>query len=125
MNEWSNEKKYEFAFNNQLPRVFEVVNAIIAVDPSAAHTRAADSLDKKAAVHAAARALEKLWGEAFAACHVKSINAIKNHINNILSKYHNFMKNNIREKTKESPNGKNIKSGVIKIPFFLIAFRKT
>ena len=93
MNEWSNEKKYEFAFNNQVPRVFEVINAIIAVKPGAAYTRAAHSLHKKAAVHAAARVLEKLWSEAFSACHIKSINAIKNNINSILTKYHNSMKN--------------------------------
>ena len=31
------EKIYEFSFNNQLPRVYDVVNAIISVEPGAVH----------------------------------------------------------------------------------------
>ena len=74
--EQNNELRYEFGFNNQLPRVFELVNAIVAV------------------VHAAAFVLEKIWSEAFSSCHVKSLSGIKKHISSVLVKYSNFMKNN-------------------------------
>ena len=61
MNEWSQGHKYEFAFHNQLPRVFEVVNAIIAVEPGTANTQPGkESVSTKASIHAAALAIQKL-----------------------------------------------------------------
>ena len=99
------EKVYEFGFNNQLPRVFEVVNSIISVEPGAAShkTGQPESMPRLAVTHAAATKIRGLWAAAFSDDLVKSLTAIKNQVKKSLDKYGKFMKKgnkSTREKLK-------------------------
>ena len=88
------ETLYEFGFSSQLPRVFEVVNAIISVEPGAAShkTGQSESLSRLSVIHSAATKIRTLWVEAFSEEHVKTINAVKHQIRKSLENYSKFMK---------------------------------
>ena len=88
------EKVYEFGFNKQLARVFEVTNSIVSIEPGAAShkTGQPQSAPRLAVTHAAATKLRELWVAAFSEDHVKSLTAIKNQVKKSLDKYAKFTK---------------------------------
>ena len=53
---------YVFSFNNQLPRIFEVVNAIITVEPTAFSYRKGipESLNRQSVINSYAENLKRL-----------------------------------------------------------------
>ena len=89
----SNKTIYEFSFNEQLPRVYEVVNCIISVTPGAGRHRSKqpESANVKAAIHSCSTKLKELWEKAFGTDATKSLTAIKKQIRNILHDYSKFM----------------------------------
>ena len=72
-------KIYEFSFNEQLPRVYEVVYGIISVAPGAAHYRTTqkESEDVRDAIHGCSTKLKKLQENAFGTGTIKSLTSIK------------------------------------------------
>ena len=97
------EKVYEFGFNNQLPRVFEVTNSTVSIEPgTASHkTGQPESAPRLAMTHAAATKLRELWVAAFSEDHVKSLTAIKNQVKKSLDKYAKFMKKGKQSKREK------------------------
>ena len=84
---------YEFSFNEQLPRVYEVVNGIISVSPGAAHYRKnqPESANVKDAIHAYSTKLKELWEKGFGKDAIKSLTTIKYQIRKELKNYSKFM----------------------------------
>ena len=91
----ANKTIYEFSFNEQLPRVYEVVNCIISVAPGAGYVRPNRSLSEnvKDAIHGCSVKLKNLWERAFGTSAIKSLTAIKHQIKDELKKYSTHMGN--------------------------------
>ena len=85
----SNKTIYEFSFNEQLPRVYEVVNCIISVAPGAGYFRPNRPLSEnvKDAIHGCSVKLKNLWERAFGSRSIKSLSAIKKQIRNYLKQF--------------------------------------
>ena len=88
----SNNAIYEFSFNEQLPRVYEVVNCIISVSPGAGCLRSdrPESANVRAAIHGCSIKLKELWEKAFGTDVIKSLPAIKKQIRKELHNYSTF-----------------------------------
>ena len=84
---------YEFSFNEQLPRVYEVVYSIISVSPGAAYfrTNQKESANVTDAIHGCSIKLKELWEKAFGTGAIKSLTAIKYQIRKELKNYSTFM----------------------------------
>ena len=54
---------YVFSFNNQLPRIFEVVKALITVEPTVLSYRKGkpESLNRQSVINSCAENLKRLW----------------------------------------------------------------
>ena len=89
----ANKTIYEFSFNEQLPRVYEVVNCIISVAPGARYVRPKrpESANVQDAIHGCSVKLRNLWERAFGTSVIKSLRAIKKQIRNYLKSYSNHM----------------------------------
>ena len=76
----ANKTIYEFSFNEQLPRVYEVVNCIISVAPGARYVRPKrpESANVQDAIHGCSVKLRNLWERAFGTSAIKSFQPSKN-----------------------------------------------
>ena len=76
----ANKTIYEFSFNEQLPRVYEVVNCIISVAPGARYVRPKqpESANVQDAIHGCSVKLRNLWERVFGTSAIISLSAIKN-----------------------------------------------
>ena len=73
----SNNTIYAFSFNEQLPRVYEVVNCIVSVSPGAGcyRTSQPESANVTAAIHGCSTKLKELWEKAFGTGVIKHFNS--------------------------------------------------
>ena len=99
------ERVYEFSFNNQLPRIYEVVNVVLSIEPGAASKKKGkpESLARQTVVHSCSSKLKTLWEQAFGANLIKTLNAIKYKLRKVLDDYAKFMKKgkiSLEKKTK-------------------------
>ena len=85
---------YLFSFNNQLPRIFEVVNAIITVELTVLSYRKgrSESLNKQSVINSCAENLKRLWKLTFRINFIKTIRTIKCQIRKTLDDYVKSMK---------------------------------
>ena len=85
---------YEFSFNEQLPRIYEVVYGIISASLGAAFLKKGKptSANVAAAIHGCSIKLKELWEKAFGASTIKSLTALKKQIQKKLDSYSLFMK---------------------------------
>ena len=70
---------YIFSFNNQLPRAFDAVNAIITVEPTVFSYRKGrpESLNRQSAINSCAENLKRLWEQSLETNSIKTVRAIK------------------------------------------------
>ena len=91
---------YVFSFNNQLPRIFEIVNAIITVEPTALSYRKGrpESLNRQSVIKSCDENLKRLWKQSYGTNFIKTIRAIKCQIRKTLDDYVKFMKRHSKKK---------------------------
>ena len=66
---------YVFSFNNRLPRIFEIINAIITVEPTSLSYRKGrpELLNRQSVINACAENLKRLWEQSFGTNFMKAI----------------------------------------------------
>ena len=90
---------YVFSFNNQLPRIFEVVKALITVEPTVLSYRKGkpESLNRQSVINSCTENLKRLWEQSFGTNFIKTIRAIKCQIRKTLDNYEEFMKRQLKK----------------------------
>ena len=82
----STKQGYAFAFNDQLPTVYQAVSQIVYVSPGGSPNK--ETQLRKNAIHRFAVQLQALWCKAFTEEHVLTINAIKNNLRKHINSYY-------------------------------------
>ena len=97
---------YEFSFNDQLPRIFEVVKALFSAEPGAAWIKKdrKDSAPVSSAIHECCSKLQTEWEKAFGAGTIKTLKSIKKTVRKHLLDYASVSKHKegstLRQKRK-------------------------
>ena len=108
---------YVFSFNNQLPRIFEVICATVTVEPTVLSYRKGrpESLNRQSVINSSAGNLKLLWEESFGINFKKTITAIECQIRKTLDDYVKFMKRHSKKVIEKEPN-----CGERKIQYYFI-----
>ena len=94
------EPNFDFCFNDQLPRIFEVVNHIIDVMPNAIWYRKGSETNAiRTVIQLCGKKLLYVWQKAFGSEFIKSRAAAEKHIRKHLDTYTNSVSITLRIRT--------------------------
>ena len=94
---------YVFLFNDQLPRIFKVVKAIITVEPTVLSYRKGrpESFNRQSVINSWAKNLKRLWEQSLGTNFTKIIRTIQCQIGKILGDYVKFMKRHSQKSNRK------------------------